>query len=165
MKKSLQVFLVLYLTLCVLSCKKNSDTSVSNDGPSQTTVTYSGNLVKSNDSVITSATGTVTGVFNPGNNELAYTFTWHRLTGKAMEMHIHDGGSIIIPIQGFPMDTSGTWSGKATLTATQVTDLQAGRLYGQIHTLQYPAGEVLGVLTTGSQGGNGNTNPPPYNPY
>jgi hypothetical protein len=165
MKKYLWVSFIVYLTLFAFSCKKSSDSGDNSNNPSHDTVSYSGNLMKSDTNVVTSATGTVSAVFHPGNNELDYTFTWQGLTGKALEMHIHDGGAIIIPINGFPMEASGTYSGKATLTSTQATDLQAGKLYGQIHTQQYPAGEVLGVLTTGSQSTPPPPPPPPTPPY
>lgn len=161
-------YVFLYLMLCVMACKKHSDSPGDTGNPPPPTVTYSGNLMKSTDNVVTSATGTVSGSFNPANNELSFTFTWQGLTSKAIEMHIHDAGPIIIPIEGFPMATSGTYSGKATLTAAQVGDLQAGKLYGQIHTENYPAGEVIGTFTTGSNnnggnnggGNNGGGNPP-----
>jgi len=151
-------YFFLYLMLCVLACKKHSDSPGDTNNPPPT-VTYSGNLVKSDSNVVTSATGTVSATFHPANNELDYTFTWQGLTGNPIDMHIHDNGPIIIPIEGFPMATGGTFSGKATLTAAQVGDLQAGKLYGQIHTAQYPAGEVRGTLANGSQPGG--TPPPP----
>ena len=167
MKKAL-LKIFLWLPLCLISisfsgltgCKKGGYGSGDN-----TSVPYNGTFVKSDSSVTTSATGTLTASFNPGTKELSYTFTWQGLSGKAIGMHIHDAGPIIIPITGFPMETSGTFSGKATITDAQVTDLIAGKFYGQIHTENYPAGEILAVLTRNTPGGDGGGTPPPDGGY
>jgi hypothetical protein len=78
-------------------------------------------------------------------------------------MHFHDNGPVIIGIENFSATTSGSLSGKATFTADQVNDLKAGKIYVQIHTENYPGGEIIATLTTGS----GNNNPPGNNqpPY
>ena len=167
MKKAL-LKIFLWLPLCLISisfsgltgCKKGGYGSGDN-----TSVPYNGTFVKSDSSVTTSATGTLTASFNPGTKELSYTFTWQGLSGKAIEMHIHDAGPIIIPITGFPMETAGTFSGKATITDAQATDLIAGKFYGQIHTENYPAGEILAVLTRDTPGGGGGGTPPPDGGY
>jgi hypothetical protein len=144
-------------------CKKGGYGSDSNNNNA---VPYSGTFVKSDSAVSTSATGTLTASLDPGTKELSYTFTWQGLSGNAVGMHIHDNGPIIIPISDFPKATSGTYSGKATLTDAQVNDLIAGKLYGQIHTENYPAGEILAVLTRDDAGGgmpppDGGYTPPP----
>ena len=156
----LPLFLMSVSFSTITGCKKGGYGSDNNNSA----IPYNGTFVKSDSSVTTSATGTLTASLNPGTKELSYTFTWQGLTGKAIEMHIHDGGPIIIPITGFPQATSGTFSGMATITDAQVTDLIAGKFYGQIHTENYPAGEILAVLTKGSSAGGG-VNPPPGGGY
>jgi len=149
------------ITLLVLligfsSCNKDDDPVMNG------TVSYNGSFVKSGDAVVTSATGTVTGSFNPTTLVLTYTLTWSGLTSNAAAMHFHDAGPVIIPITGFAQATSGTFSGTATLTAAQATDLAAGKIYIQIHTVNIPGGEIIATLlkvnTTTTGGGGGGYN-------
>lgn len=122
-------------------------------------VNYSGSFEKSTDAVTTSATGTTTATYDPNTLELSYTITWTGLGSNAANMHFHDDGPVIVPITGFPTATSGTVSGKATLTAQQAMDLAAGKIYAQIHTATYPGGEVIARLNKSTSG----SNPPPGN--
>ncbi len=146
-------FIMLLMSVGIMSCSKSKD---NNPTPSPTMVNYAGNFVKSSDNVVTTATGTVTATYNPDTRELAYKITWSGLGSNPNGMHFHDAGPIIIPIESFPVAVSGTYSGKATLTAAQASDLAAGKIYAQIHTATYPAGEILATLTSsGSSGGNG----------
>jgi hypothetical protein len=45
-----------------------------------------------------------------------------------------------------PGNTSGTFSGSGTLTAAQITDLNAGNLYINITDSVYPSGEIRGQI-------------------
>lgn len=153
-------FIILLISAGISSCKKD----YSNPGQQMPgTTNYSGNFVKSTANVTTSASGTTTATFDPATRALNYTLTWTGLSTNAIEMHFHDNvagdGKIIIEINGFPKATSGTVSGKATLTADQANDLAAGKLYTQIHTENYPDGEILATLAA-----SGNTSNPPSNP-
>jgi len=132
---------VLVLLIGISACKKN-DTTVMNG-----TVSYSGSFVKSGAAVVTSATGTATATFNPATSVLSYTLTWSGLTSNAASMHFHDAGPVIDPITGFAAATSGTVPGTVTLTAAQATDLAAGKIYAQIHTVNVPAGEIKATLS------------------
>ncbi|HEY3371153.1 MAG TPA: CHRD domain-containing protein [Prolixibacteraceae bacterium] len=142
---------VLVLFVGLSSCKK--DDAVVTNG----LVNYSGSFVKSGDAVVTSATGTTTGSFNPTTYVLTYTVTWNGLTSNAAAMHFHDAGPVIIPITGFSQTTSGSYSGTATFTADQAADLAAGKIYVQIHSVNIPAGEIKATLskvsTPSSSGG------------
>jgi hypothetical protein len=147
--------LVLFLLVGFSSCKKNDTTQTIS------TVNYAGSFVKSSATTVTSATGTVTATFNPTTMVLSYTVVWSGLTSNAANMHFHDAGPVIYPITGFAAATSGTLAGTVTLTASQATDLAAGSIYVQIHTVTIPAGEILAYLlkgtnnyiTTGGDGG------------
>jgi CHRD domain-containing protein len=136
------------------ACKKSSA-----PGPGATASAYTGTLVKFTPGVVTAATGSVSANFSPSDNGLSYTFTWQGLSSRPNEMSICDVGVPIISISGFPTDTSGTFSGQATLSGTQVNDLTAGKLYLKIRTANYPDGEVVGYMTQaqspGSNPGNG----------
>jgi hypothetical protein len=114
------------------------------------TVSYSGSFVKSGDAVVTSATGTAMATFDLKTLVLTYTLSWSGLTSNAASMHFHDAGPVIYPITGFAAATSGTLSGSVTLTATQATDLVAGKIYVQIHTVNIPSGEILATLSPSS---------------
>ncbi|HET7896804.1 MAG TPA: CHRD domain-containing protein [Flavisolibacter sp.] len=106
--------------------------------------------------VNTTATGTLSGTYNKDNNTLNYTVTWTGLTGgNAASMHFHGAADpgvaagVQIPITGFTPAASGTFSGTATLTDAQETDLLNGQWYYNIHNATNPAGEIRGqvVLT------------------
>lgn len=144
--------------MCFLpACSKKKD---SNPKPTNL-VNYSGNFVRSSANVTTSASGTTTATFNTDTRVLTYKLTWNGLGSAPVGMHFHDNGPIIVPIEGFPVAVSGTYSGTATLTAQQATDLAAGMIYSQIHTATYPGGEVIATLTRSGT----TTNPPPPGGY
>lgn len=148
---------VLLTCFTLLSCKKKDN----NPEPKPSnTVNYSGTFVKSNDQVTTSATGTTTATFNTSSRELSFTISWSTLGSIPVGMHFHDNGPIIIPIEGFAATTAGSYSAKATLTTAQAADLAAGKIYAQIHTANYPGGEVIATLTI-----SGTSNNPPGNGY
>lgn len=142
--QSCGVFL-LFVLIGVASCKKTDTTEMSS------TVSYSGTFVKSADTVVTSASGTVSATFDLTSRVLSYTVTWSGLTSNAANMHFHDAGPVIYPITGFAEASSGTLSGSVTLTAAQASDLASGKIYVQIHTVNIPLGEILANLSqTGS---------------
>ena len=66
--------------------------------------------------------------------------------------HIHTGavgtnGPPIVTFEGLPAATSGSLENfNATLTDVQAADLEAGRLYVNVHTTAYPDGEIRGQL-------------------
>jgi hypothetical protein len=148
------------LIAMVLACFLPSCNDDDNDPLPSNIISYSGNFVKSNAAVVTSASGATTATFNTNTRELTYTLTWTGLGSAPVGMHFHDNGPIIIPIDGFPVATSGTFSGKATLTAQQAIDLAAGLIYSQIHTAINPEGEIIAALTR-----SGSSNNPPPNGY
>jgi hypothetical protein len=135
---------ILLILVGFTSCKKSDTTEMSN------MVSYSGSFVKSGDAVVTSATGTVTATFDPTTLGLTYSLSWNGLTSNAANMHFHDAGPVIYPITGFATATTGTLSGSVILTAPQASDLAAGKIYVQIHTVNIPAGEILATLSQSS---------------
>ncbi|UKJ07610.1 CHRD domain-containing protein [Solitalea lacus] len=151
------VFAFILFTSAVLIL--NACSSSDNPEPGNGNVQYAGTFAKSNGSVVTTATGNVSGSFNPTNNELTYTVSWSNLTSNVVDMHFHDNGPIIIPITGFSTGVTGSYSGKATFTSQQVVDLIAGRIYVQIHSVNFPGGEVFATLTKSSSGPSPNPNP------
>ena len=154
--KPVALALILFAGLVTVSCNKNDD---SNDNGAGNKQTFSSNFVKSNDAVQTSATGSLTANFDPATMDLSFSFNWKSLSSKAVGMHVHDNGPIIIPLEGFPMEVSGSFSATSKLTAEQAADLKAGKLYVQIHTENFPGGEVIAPFTAASA--NPGNNPPP----
>jgi len=148
---------VLFLLVGFSSCKKDDNIYLNG------TVSYKGSFVKSGDAVVTSASGTATATFNPTTSVLTYKLSWSGLGSNAAGMHFHDAGPVIVQIEGFTTTSSGTISGTATLTASQATDLAAGKIYAQIHTVNIPAGEIKATLSKSSSSGSTYTSGGGYN--
>jgi hypothetical protein len=77
-----------------------------------------------------------------------YTVNYKDLTGPATAAHFHDAsapggnGPPIVPATVAPATIKGT----ATLTDAQIADLNAGKVYFNIHTAANPGGEIRGTL-------------------
>ena len=156
-RNSIAFLLIVCAGLITVSCKKGDN---SNDNANNGKLSYSSSFAKSSAEVQTSATGKLTATFDPSTMDLSYSFNWDNLSSKAEGMHIHDNGPIIIPIEGFAMAVTGSFSSKAKLTADQATDLKAGKLYVQIHTENFPAGEVIAPFTASSSNPGNNPQTP-----
>ena len=139
---------VLILLIGLSSCKKEDDTNMNG------TISYSGTFTKSSAAVTTSASGTATATFDPGTMVLSYHLTWTGLGSNVVNMHFHDNGPVMTEITGFSNSTSGTVSGTVTLSASQSADLGAGKIYAQIHTVNFPAGEIKATLSKNSSSNN-----------
>jgi hypothetical protein len=136
--------ILLFILFGLSSCKKEDDMNMNG------TISYSGTFTKSSDVVSTSASGSVTATFDPGTMVLSYTLVWSGLGSNAVNMHFHDNGPVMAEITGFPSSTSGTVSGTITLSTSQSDDLQTGKIYAQIHTANFPAGEIKATLSKNS---------------
>lgn len=94
----------------------------------------------------TDSEGTATVNLNP-DNTLTYALTTTSLE-EATAAHIHLGsateaGPIIFPLTGGPTSWAGT---TGVLSAEQLTALNEGRLYINVHTLENPNGEIRGTI-------------------
>ena len=70
--------------------------------------------------------------------------------------HIHEApvgvpGPIIVPL--VVVGQGATCPGGATLTASQITSLNTGSLYFNVHTLAFPTGEIRGLITAAAAPG------------
>jgi hypothetical protein len=103
--------------------------------------------------VVSSATGTISGTYNENTNVLQYTITWSGLTGNATAMHFHgpatpqESAGVLIAIPG-SNTPSGTVSKSETLTDEVEAHLLGGKVYYNIHTAAYGAGEIRGNIVT-----------------
>ncbi len=102
--------------------------------------------------VSTAGSGTVDATFNKETNVLTWKVAYSGLSGPVSAGHIHGpamagaNAGVLIPFTG---SVASPFEGKATLTAAQVTDLMAGRLYVNLHTAKFPGGELRAQLTPG----------------
>jgi len=97
----------------------------------------------------TAGTGTVDAAFDTTTKKLDYTVAWSGLTGPATMAHIHGpapagkNAGVIVPLGDSP---TSPIQGTATLTDTQVTALEGGMYYVNVHTTAHKGGEIRGQL-------------------
>jgi hypothetical protein len=97
-------------------------------------------------------TGTVQATFDTDTKVFTWTIEYSGLTGDATAAHFHGpaapdaNAGPVIPIEG---NLASPISGTATLTDAQAAELQGGMWYFNVHTAQYPDGELRGQLVAG----------------
>jgi hypothetical protein len=94
--------------------------------------------------------GELEATYNPSNHELDWRLRFSGLTGTVTAAHFHGpaGPGANAPV-AVPINSTfvGTWQrGEVKLTDTQAADLLAGRWYVNIHTAQFPGGEIRGQV-------------------
>lgn len=95
--------------------------------------------------------------YNSTTKFLEITGDYQNLTSAATASHIHSpaavgaNGPVIIPLTNTG-GTTGTIKGTATLTVQQESDLMNGLMYVNVHTGNFPGGEIRGQLTTTTAG-------------
>ncbi len=123
-----------------------------NLGPASTatytfTNAYSGlNEVPPNAST---ATGTITGTYEPISNTIFYSLNFTGLTGTTVAGHLHAPGLIgvnapvIYGYRGFPTGvTSGSFTSFNIISEAEELFLTNGQIYSNIHTNVFPGGEL-----------------------
>lgn len=131
------------------------------------TFTFNANLSGANEVPPNSSTATGSGsfTFDTTAQNIAFSVTYSGLSSNAAAAHIHFGppgvsGPIILPFSPNPTGTSGSISGlltaanlinQATTGIATFTDVYnsavAGNLYANLHTTNFPGGEIRGQLT------------------
>jgi hypothetical protein len=117
--------------------------------------TYSGSQeVPANSST---ATGTITGVYNDFTNTIFYTISFSGLSSNTTVAHFHGpaaagvGAGALIAYAGFPLEvTSGTYSAPNVLTDSQEASLLSGLVYSNIHTVNFGTGEIKAQIIVGA---------------
>lgn len=114
--------------------------------------------------VTTTASGKAVAEYNKETRVMTYTVNWSGLTGPVAGMHIHgvaDPGAPAGVVQNIITSSGGiarpgssfgpTGSISASVFVDNLVireaDLLAGKYYFNIHTQQFPAGEIRGQIT------------------
>ena len=96
------------------------------------------------------ARGTAEVQHNANTNTLTWKVTYSGVTGPLTGAHIHGpagpgaNAGIVVPFSGNL--NAQPIQGQGTITPQQVGDLAAGLWYVNLHTAQYPGGEIRGQL-------------------
>jgi hypothetical protein len=94
--------------------------------------------------------GTVSADLDTTSRNFTYVATYSGLTGPAVAAHFH--GPAVAGANAPPVimikDLGSPIKGSAVLTPAQMTDLQAGKWYFNVHTKAHPTGEIRGQLSS-----------------
>jgi hypothetical protein len=100
------------------------------------------------------AKGLMEGTFDTDTNTLEWTVTYSGLSSSAIAAHFHGPISYLgltpeenAPIQvGTPGSLVSPFHGVAKIDDTQAKDLKDGRWYFNLHSKDFPAGEIRGPV-------------------
>ena len=94
-------------------------------------------------------TGKVDATLDTETKMFTWNITYDGLGGEATAAHFHgpaaegENAPPVVPIDGA---LASPIAGNATLTDEQITQLQGGMWYFNVHTAQYPDGEIRGQV-------------------
>jgi hypothetical protein len=97
----------------------------------------------------TTGSGDVLATLDTASKKLSYTMTYVGLSGPATAAHFHGpaaagaNAGVVVPIGTNPPSPS---TGSVTLTDAQMTDLEAGNWYANVHTEANKGGEIRGQM-------------------
>jgi hypothetical protein len=84
----------------------------------------------------------------------SYTVSYSGLSGNSTAAHIHGPGApgadapVLFPLQGGTFgSTSGSFNGSVPLNQSQIDQLNSGLWYVNIHSANFPVGEIRGQVT------------------
>ena len=144
MKLSVRFLVILTFFLGMISCNNDDDSSMVPDPNVTFEATLSGtSVVPANAST---ATGSASLMFNTDTKIFSITVT-HSIASPT-NGHIHkaasgENGGAVFPFSSY---TSPITLTSGVLDATQEADLNAGLYYVNIHTNDFPGGEIRGQL-------------------
>jgi hypothetical protein len=107
-------------------------------------------------------TGMLEATYDSESNVLNFTVTYSGLTGDATAAHFHgpaapgENAPPTLPIEG---SLASPIAGTATLTDAQEAELLGGQWYFNVHTAQYPDGELRGQVLQSAASGEVSTLP------
>jgi hypothetical protein len=116
-----------------------------------TVLPYTAFLTATSEVPATASSGIGMAALSLEGSNLTYYVTFSGLTGPATAAHIHAAATTTTSagvMIGFspPAATSGTFSGKLTMTADQITNMVNGLCYINIHTPANGGGEIRGQI-------------------
>jgi len=92
-------------------------------------------------------------LLNDTEDQITVNLNFTSLTSNATAAHIHgaaDPGvnaAILFPLAGVPAATSGTLTAQVfSITPAQVAQLKAGQFYFNLHSANFPGGEIRGQI-------------------
>lgn len=98
------------------------------------------------------ATGIGTVVLNDAETQITVSLTFSGLTSNQTDSHIHSPAQVgaNAPVR-FPIGTQGMTSGSFqnlvfAVTPTDVANLKAGLMYFNVHSVNFPGGEIRGQI-------------------
>ncbi|WP_165820550.1 CHRD domain-containing protein [Pontibacter virosus] len=148
---------LLSLSFVLTGCDDDDDTTVIPDAEIVTLNEVALTGAAEAPPVNTQATGTFRGTYNMDTKVINYTVTFQNISPTAM--HFHKGavgvsGPITVPINpgSDPYSSDNPYisplvSSTPPLTDAQEAELLAGEWYINIHSSQYPNGELRGQIT------------------
>ena len=150
--KKLLVILAISLLSNLVACKSDDDDT---SNPNET-VFENIELAGNKEVPISESPGTgmFNGTYNSDTKILTYTVSWELLSNSTVTaMHFHGPASTaesappVIHISGFPTTSTGSYSGATgALTTAQEAELLGGKWYINIHSNNFPNGEIRGNL-------------------
>jgi len=103
---------------------------------------------------MSAGTGSGTVVLDDVADTITVDMSWQNLSAPALLAHIHGPGAVgvnapvLFPFANVPSVISGSIPEQTfAITPAQIADLEAGLYYMNIHTSNFPAGEIRGQLT------------------
>ena len=120
-------------------------------------ISYSAMLSGSQEATpnLSTGMGSVMGTYDETSGGLTWTLNWSDLMVPATAAHFHIAppgvaGPVTVTIPSVAGSMSGTVSSSTTITALQAASLLAGNWYVNIHSSQFPAGEIRGQVAINS---------------
>lgn len=97
------------------------------------------------------ASGVATFIMSPDKISFTYYITYTGLTSTETMAHFHkapkgSAGGVV-----YALSSTAPKSGLQALTTADVADIEAGRWYVNIHTVNFPNGEIRGQVLPGSE--------------
>jgi uncharacterized repeat protein (TIGR01451 family) len=139
--------------LFVVSNSNGSVYEISGKQPTLFTATLTGaQETPANNS---NATGSATLLLSPDETTARVSLNFSGLTSAQTDAHIHGpgGSGVIAPIL-FPLPNGNVSDFEITLTPNDVSDLKNGLLYINVHSANFPNGEIRGQFGTSSSAGS-----------
>jgi CHRD domain len=99
--------------------------------------------------VTTPGTGNATATLDTATKTLNWTVNYSGMSGPVTAAHIHGpaapgaNAGVLVPLTG---NLASPIKGSATLTDAQISDLEAGQTYINLHTADNKGGEIRGQL-------------------